>query len=202
MVSKFFGSLFGSGREPERIVDDVLPRTQAEELEETRAALAELRSSIRRAGALLPTLASSHMRQIDDVLRLLIDYIAEHGASTEQRVLLHAITTDYLPTSLRVYRALPPETQGDGTPETEKLLEQLDILHATARDLDHQVRTGAIAELSAHGRFLRDKFDVDGVRIPAEPERTAPKITAPDETGPRGTKFPEPDARQQRSDRS
>ncbi|WP_415855813.1 hypothetical protein [Sinomonas sp. G460-2] len=188
MVSKFFGSLFGGGREPERIVDDELPRTQAEELEETRAALAELRSSIRRAGGLLPTLASSHMRQIDDVLRLLIDYIAEHGASTEQRVLLHAIASDYLPTSLRVYKALPPETQAEGTPETEKLLEQLDILHATVRDLDHQVRIGAIAELSAHGRFLRDKFDVDGVRIQgqlptAEPQKTGTQKSEPQKGG-------------------
>lgn len=164
-MGKFFDSLFGSGREPERILDEDPAKTLAEELEETRAALAELRSSIRRAGSLLPTLASSHMRQIDDVLRLLLDYVTEHGASTEQRVLLHAIAADYLPTSLRVYRALPPETQTDTSPETEKLLEQLDILHATALDLDHQVRTGAIAELSAHGRFLRDKFDVDGVRI-------------------------------------
>ena len=184
MVSKFFGSLFGGGREPERIVDDELPRTQAEELEETRAALAELRSSIRRAGALLPTLASSHMRQIDDVLRLLIDYIAEHGASTEQRVLLHAITADYLPTSLRVYRALPPETQADGSPETEKLLEQLNILHATAHDLDHQVRIGAIAELSTHGRFLRDKFDVDGVRIQGEPQKSEPQNSEPQNSEP------------------
>ncbi|KHL03938.1 hypothetical protein [Sinomonas humi] len=164
-MAKFFGSLFGGGREPERILDDDLPATQAQELEQTREALAELRSSIRRAGSLLPPLASSHMRQIDDVLRLLLDYVAEHGASTEQRVLLHAIASDYLPTSLRVYRALPPETQTDSSAETEKLLEQLDILYATALDLDHQVRTGAIAELSTHGRFLRDRFDVDGVRI-------------------------------------
>ncbi|WP_138444781.1 hypothetical protein [Sinomonas susongensis] len=164
-MAKFFGSLFGNGREPERALDDDLPMTQAQELERTREALAELRSSIRRAGSLLPPLATSHMRQIDDVLRLLLAYVAEHGASTEQRVLLDAIASDYLPTSLRVYRALPPETQTDTSPETEKLLEQLDILYATALDLDHQVRTGAIAELSAHGRFLRDRFDVDGVRI-------------------------------------
>jgi hypothetical protein len=171
-MGKFFDSLFGSGREPERILDDDPGPTLAEELEETRAALSELRSQIRRAGSLLPTLASSHMRQIEDILRLLLDYVTEHGASTEQRVLLHSIAADYLPTSLRVYRALPPETQTDESPETEKLLEQLDILHATALDLDHQVRTGAIAELSAHGRFLRDKFDVDGVRIhPDGPQR-------------------------------
>jgi hypothetical protein len=166
MASKFFGSLFGgAGRDPEPILDDQLPLTQAQELEQTRAALGELRSAIRKAGAVVPVLASSRMRQTDDVLANLIDYVAEHGASTEQRVLLNAIITDYLPTSLRVYRALPPETHTETSPESEKLLEQLDILHSTALDLDHQVRTGAIAELSIHGRFLADKFDVDGIRL-------------------------------------
>ncbi|GAB4098414.1 hypothetical protein [Sinomonas halotolerans] len=166
MVAKFFGSLFGDReRDPRRILDDQLPLTQEQELEQTRAALADLRSAIRRAGALLPTLASSRLRQTDDLLRALIAYIAEHGASTEQRVLLHAMVTDYLPTSLRVYRALPARAHAEESPETEKLLEQLDILHSTALDLDHQVRTGAVAELSVHGRFLQDKFDVGGIRL-------------------------------------
>lgn len=166
MVAKFFGSLFGgAGREPEHALDEQLPLTQAQELEETRAALGTLRSAIRRAGSVLPTLALSRVRQTDDLLANLIDHIAEHGASTEQRVLLNAIVTDYLPTSLRVYRALPPETHTDASPESEKLLEQLDILHSTALDLDYQVRTGAIAELSVHGRFLQDKFDVGGIRL-------------------------------------
>lgn len=170
MVAKFFGSLFGgAGREPDHTTDEQLPLTQAEELEQTRAALGALRSAIRRAGAVLPTLASSHVRQTEDLLGNLIDYIAENGASTEQRVLLNAVITDYLPTSLRVYRALPPETHAAGSPESEKLLEQLDILHSTALDLDHQVRTGAIAELSVHGRFLQDKFDVGGIRLSPGP---------------------------------
>ncbi|WP_077488886.1 hypothetical protein [Sinomonas mesophila] len=167
MVAKIFGSLFGGGaeREPQRILDERLPVTQEQELEQTRAALGDLRSAIRRAGAVLPTLASSRLRQTDDLLRALIDYIAEHTASTEQRVLLNAMITDYLPTSLRVYRALPPSAHQDASPETDKLLEQLDILHSTALDLDHQVRSGAIAELSVHGRFLQDKFDVGGIRL-------------------------------------
>jgi hypothetical protein len=171
MVGKFFGSLFGgAGREPEHGLDEQLPLTQAQELEQTREALGTLRSAIRRAGSVLPTLASSRVRQTDDLLAGLIDYIAEHGASTEQRVLLNAIVTDYLPTSLRVYRALPPSTHTDSSPESEKLLEQLDILHSTALDLDNQVRTGALAELSVHGRFLQDKFDVGGIRLTSAPQ--------------------------------
>lgn len=166
MVAKFFGSLFGgAGREPERSLDEQLPLTQAEELEQTRHALGDLRSAVRRAGAVLPPLASSRIRQTDDLLAGLIDYIAEHGASTEQRVLLHAMVSDYLPTSLRVYRALPAASHTDSSPESEKLLEQLDILHSTSLDLDNQVRTGALTELSVHGRFLQDKFDVGGIRL-------------------------------------
>ncbi|WP_430297470.1 hypothetical protein [Sinomonas sp. B1-1] len=170
MVAKFFGSLFGGAeREPRRVLDEHLPLTQEQELEQTRLALTELRSAVRRAGAVLPVLASSRLRQTDDLLAALIGYIAEHGASTEQRVLLNAMVTDYLPTSLRVYRALPASTHAEDSPEAEKLLEQLDILHSTALDLDNQVRTGAIAELSVHGRFLQDKFDVGGIRLTPGP---------------------------------
>ena len=92
------------------------------------------------------------------MLRPLLGHIAEHGASTEQRVLLNAIITNYLPTPLRAYTGISERERSDDSEATALLVEQLTTLEGIARDLDNQVRTGAIAELSTHGRFLEDKF--------------------------------------------
>ena len=65
---------------------------------------------------------------------------------------------DYLPTPVRTYRSLPA---ADRTPEsaaTATLAGQLDVVAETVEDMHEQIRSGAIAELSSHGRFLRDRL--------------------------------------------
>ena len=103
--------------------------------------------------------------QLADILRALIDYIGRSGASTEQRVLLNAVITDYLPSPLRAYLMLAAGLRLDESADTTVLLEQLDMLYATVQNLDSQVRTGAITELAVHGQVLRDKFDIDGLHL-------------------------------------
>jgi hypothetical protein len=80
-------------------------------------------------------------------------------------VLLDAVVTDYLPSPLRSYLMLAAPTRTDGSAATTALLEQLETLFSTVKNLDNQVRTGAITELAVHGQFLRDKFDVDGLHL-------------------------------------
>lgn len=116
-------------------------------------------------GAELPTLVVSQVLQLADILRALIDYIGQSGASTEQRVLLNAVVTDYLPSPLRAYLMLAAGSRRDDSAETTALLEQFDTLYSTVKNLDNQVRTGAITELAVHGQFLRDKFDIDGLHL-------------------------------------
>ena len=53
----------------------------------------------------------------------------------------------------------------DDSADTKVLLEQFDTLYSTVKNLDNQVRTGAITELAVHGQFLRDKFDIDGLHL-------------------------------------
>ncbi|MCC9145955.1 MULTISPECIES: hypothetical protein [unclassified Arthrobacter] len=157
---KFFGSLFGSPEpEPASGLPPAAPASGPDaEHRETADSLRNLRIAVRRAGAALPTLVSSMVRQIDDILVPLVQYVGAQGASTEQRVLLNAIITNYLPTPLRAYVALNDRERTDDSEATRLLVEQLTILEGIARDLENQVRSGAIAELSTHGRFLDDKF--------------------------------------------
>lgn len=170
MVAKFLGSLFGggvvahsaavSGAESPAAVD-----TTADELAVTGDALEGLRRTVLANGAELPTLVVSQVLQLADILRALIGYIGRSGASTEQRVLLNAVITDYLPSPLRSYLMLAPGPRREDSAETTALLEQFDTLYSTVKNLDNQVRTGAITELAVHGQFLRDKFDIDGLHL-------------------------------------
>ncbi|MCB5280744.1 MULTISPECIES: hypothetical protein [unclassified Arthrobacter] len=172
MVAKFLGSLFGSGSGPRSAADAGLPGAEsaapdpaADELAVTEAALHDLRRTVLGKGAELPTLVVSQILLLLDTLNALIGYIVSSGASTEQRVLLNAIITDYLPSPLRAYLKLSASARETGSADTGVLLDQLDTLYATVGNLDNQVRTGAVTELAVHGQFLRDKFNVDGLRL-------------------------------------
>lgn len=157
MVSRLFGSLFGGAVQHGVVEQGSLPSAE-DELELIARSLDSLRSAVRRSGNRLPGLISSQLRQIDDLLRLLLEYVAANGASTEQKVLLESMITNYLPSPLRAYLAASDEERGEGSEVTAMFAQQLRVLEETARDLDHQVRIGAVSELSVHARFLEDKF--------------------------------------------
>lgn len=169
MVAKFLGSLFGGGAVPRSAAvsgaESPTADPAADELTVTGSALEELRRTVLASGAELPPLVVSQVLQLTDILRALIGYIGRSGASTEQRVLLNAIITDYLPSPLRAYLMLAAGSRRDDSADTTVLLEQFDTLYSTLKNLDHQVRTGAITELAVHGQFLRDKFDIDGLHL-------------------------------------
>jgi hypothetical protein len=167
---RFVDSLFRGPQAPEPAADASAPAEEARsavevEDEQTAAALDALRASVWAAGASIPTLISSRLGQIDDLLRVLIATVAAQGASTEQRVLLDAMIRDYLPTPLRAFLALPERDRADGSRATLLFAEQLGLLEETIHDMLNQVRTGAIAELSTHGRFLADKFAAPVLRL-------------------------------------
>ncbi|KRE80924.1 hypothetical protein [Arthrobacter sp. Soil762] len=164
MIGKFIGSLFGGAPAP-GIAEQAPEPTADAELAQTAGSLDNLRSAIRRAGAELPTSVSSQLRQIDDVLRPLVSHMAEHGASMEQQVLLNSIVCSYIPDPLRTYLALPDSARTEESGPTGLLAEQFATLEEIARDLANQVRIGAIAELSTHGRFLEDKFAPSALRL-------------------------------------
>jgi hypothetical protein len=131
--------------------------TESEDAAALRA-LDELRAAVRSGGSEIPTLLISRFAHIDDLLRTVIETVAAQGASTEQRVLLEAMIRDYLPTPLRAFLALPHDQRSTTSRATLQLSMQLGILEETINDLLNQIRIGAIAELSTHGRFLQDKF--------------------------------------------
>jgi hypothetical protein len=167
MVGKFLGSLFGNGYTHQALAEQ-RPIAEDESTDDPaliKSALSALRADLRLSAGELPTVAYSQFRQIDDLITALIKHMQVSGGSTEQWVLLGAVVSDYLPTSLRTYLMLPKSARQDESPESLVLFAQLSTLHATAMNLNDQVRSGAATELAIHGRFLQDKFDLGSLHL-------------------------------------
>ena len=135
------------------------------EAQATARALDELDALVRRQGAALPALVLSALRQVDDLLRLVVTTAAAEDASTEQRYLLDTMIRDHVPTPLHSYLALPASDREVDSRATGFLLDQLGLLRETLDDLLNQIRIHAVAELSTHGRFLADKFGDNGLTL-------------------------------------
>lgn len=171
MAGRFFGSLFGNGSKSQGAAEQghvhgsIETDESSDDLATSKIALDALRHDLRMSGRELPTIAYSQFRQIDDLLRALIIHMKEFGTSTEQGILLGAIVSDYLPTSLRTYMMLPKPSRQEYSEESRVLIAQLTTLRATALELDRQVRSGAATELAIHGRFLQDKFDLTSLHL-------------------------------------
>ncbi len=113
-------------------------------------------------GGRLPPGAVPTVRDIDDVLRPLLEYIEKQGASEEEMRHVTAIVSDYLPTALGDFVALPPayaDRPGvTGTTPADDLVRQLQLLDEGANELQDFVYTGDAAQLAIQARFLDAKF--------------------------------------------
>jgi hypothetical protein len=135
-------------------------RIDASEDGDLAATLAGTLAAVRAAGGELPGAAWSRLRLILDVLAPLIDHVHDRGVSPEQSVLLHAVAGEYLMDPLRAYLRLSRAQRGPGSEADDLLDRQLRVLESATRDLDATVRSGSLAELDLHGRFVAERFMV------------------------------------------
>lgn len=146
----------------------------ADELGPLRERLRETVVRANRAAGRLPVGVVPQVRAIEDVLVELLDVLAARPTTTgsaQERYALEATITDYLPTSLETYLALPPAfAQSHRTPEGrtpgEELLEQLVLLEAAVRELALAVYSGDAEHLATQGRFLQTKFSRSDLDLP------------------------------------
>jgi hypothetical protein len=132
------------------------------QVQKLRQELAEIVRKANADGGRLPAGAVPTVRDIDDVLRPLLNYIEARSASEEEMRHLTAIVHEYLPTALNDFAALPAqyaERPGvTGTTPADDLLQQLILLDEGANDLQDLVYTGDAAQLAIQARFLDTKF--------------------------------------------
>ncbi len=138
----------------------------SDEVGELRRRLRETVLTANRAADRLPVGVVPQVRAIEDVLVELLDHLAARPSSSgsaQERYALEATVTDYLPTSLESYLALPPAFAAShrtpaGRTAGEELLEQLVLLESAVRDLALAVYSGDAERLATQGRFLQTKF--------------------------------------------
>ncbi|MBL7495455.1 hypothetical protein I6A84_27255 [Frankia sp. CNm7] len=125
-------------------------------------ALAGVVGEANAEGARLPPGAVPTVRDVDDVLRPLLEHLEIHPPNGEELRGLIAIIDDYLPQALRDYLALPAryaERPGPtGTSPADDLVRQLVLLDEGANELADLVYTGDAARLAVQARFLDAKF--------------------------------------------
>ena len=127
-----------------------------------RQSLANLIRFINQNAGRLPGVAVVHARRVTDVLQAIIDTSEVRPLEIHALLSLKGMLNDYLPTTLRSFlavdeRLLDTQRLGGQSP-TQRLLEQLDILHASAERVLVAVRSQDADALVTQGNFLRAKF--------------------------------------------
>lgn len=150
---------------PEPVDPTRSEETEPDVAEQARHLRTELEGIVRQAnrdGGRLPPGAVPTVRDIDDVLRPLLAYVETRGATDEEMRHLTSIVSEYLPTALGDFMALPPaytERPGvTGTTPAVDLVRQLALLDEGANELQDLVYTGDAAQLAIQARFLDAKF--------------------------------------------
>jgi hypothetical protein len=126
------------------------------------AALFDLTRFINQNAGRLPVEAVVVARRITDTVREVIDTSAERELDVHAVIAVKGILSDYLPTTLRSYLALDPETtstpRADGHAPADLLIEQIYSLWAPAADVLAAIRSRDVDALASQGNFLRTKF--------------------------------------------
>lgn len=141
---------------------------EADELGALRTALVALVALVRAEAGRLPTEAVPEIREAADQLFELLDYgdaLAVSGATIDPFAMftISAAITDYLPTSIDGYLALPAvflENHRSATGETpaQELVAQVTILRRGLIELAQSVYAGDSQRLTSQRRFLETKF--------------------------------------------
>lgn len=166
-MSSFWSSLFGEQQAPPPHPapqhEPEPPSAPADELGELERSLTELVRRVNRAGGRMPEGGVPAVREVEDVLRPLLQYLRTNPATEAEMIPVRASVTDYLPTTVDTFLALPPQfvaTHRDrlGRTPVQELLDQLELLAEGARECATAIYAGDAQELSNQGRFLATKF--------------------------------------------
>lgn len=127
------------------------------------AVLTELVRRVNRGGGSMPEGGVPGVHAVVDALRPLLRYLASNPPTEAEMIPIRAIVTDYLPTTVDTFLALPREfalTHRDrqGRTPAEELLEQLELLRDATDEYATAIYAGDAQELSNQGRFLQTKF--------------------------------------------
>jgi hypothetical protein len=134
-----------------------------------------LDGAVRMTSGRLP---SGVQAQVAEIRREILELLPSTGAfplGSEDLYVIQRTATDYLPTTLKAYLALPQgantQVMQDGKTPLQMLGEQLQILDDRLDEIGAAVHQQDSAALVANGRFLEERFGrgPDGLALPPEP---------------------------------
>ena len=141
------------------------PESAAEPPESPAAlgrALQEQIAYVNRSAGRLPPECVVLARRVTDAAADVIELAAAAELDIQVAITVRKIITDYLPTALRTYLALEPDTVdapgAQGVSPRQALAQQLSDLWAGAVDLRGAAQARDADALVSHGAFLRTKF--------------------------------------------
>ncbi|TAM93155.1 MAG: hypothetical protein EPN43_01145 [Jatrophihabitans sp.] len=148
--------------------DDRLPLPGAEPAPEDSpqsllASIVAVNALINGNAGRLPVEAVVIVRRVTDTLREVVDGAdPQRGPDVYAVVSIRAMLADYLPTTLRAYLALDPDTveiaRPSGRTPSASLIEQLETLDSSADDLLAASQAHDADALLSQGSFLQTKF--------------------------------------------
>jgi len=173
-VAGFLDRIFGGGADPSATAsappapaaepaDAPGPPPPRDEVGELTRRLTEIVRQTNRAGGKMPEGGVPGVRAIEDRLRPLLEYMSAHPPTEEELIPVRATLTDYLPTTLDTFLALPAEfarthRNRAGRSPAEELVEQLALLESGVVEYAQSIYAGDAQQLSNQGRFLQTKF--------------------------------------------
>jgi hypothetical protein len=109
----------------------------------------------------------------------LLPHAADLPGGSQDLYVLQRTATDYLPTTVRIYLALPPayattEVVQDGKTPLQVLSDQLDLLDAQMSEISDAVNKRDSDRLLAQGRFLEERFGRGSRELTIPPARRQP----------------------------
>ncbi len=118
---------------------------------------------VNRAGGRMPEGGVPAVHEVEDVLRPLLEYLQINPATEAEMIGVRALVTDYLPTTVDTFLALPPSFAAThrnrhGRSPEEEFLQQMELLADGAIETATAIYAGDAQLLTNQGRFLHNRF--------------------------------------------
>jgi hypothetical protein len=127
---------------------------------------------VRRVDGRAPPDVAAKVREIRQEIVGMLPFAAQFPPGSEDLFVIQRTATDYLPSALDAYLALPPEYAltrevQDGKTSKQVLLEQLQLIDSKMDEVVDAVHQQDTARLLASGRFLEERFGKGDLSVPS-----------------------------------
>lgn len=117
----------------------------------------------RKASNQLPSVSYSHLRRIDDTLRVLILNAPDNFFTAEQQYTIESFINDYVPSTINAYLGIRDKDRQPGSDNEKMFIEQCRALHAAAFRMQERMHKEAVMRLKTQAAFLRDRLQAGDI---------------------------------------